>query len=118
LQIPASGGQANSDLRLQISPCGTTTDTDEAQAASAGMDRLLQGVNPPPTRTAVRYGGATGLLVHEPQTPPNGVTAIVLAHAGTVLKILALGKDLAADQRQALESLRFVPRAGPFPPSN
>ena len=118
LQIPAAVGQGDNDLRLQISPWGTTTAAGAAWAASAGMDRLLQGVNPPPARTAVHYGGATGLLVSEPQIPPNGVTAIILAHAGTVLEILAQGKALAPDQRQALASLRFIPRAGSFPLSN
>jgi len=46
------------------------------------------------------------------------VTAIILARAGVAYKILAPGTTLAPDQRQALDSLRFIPRVGPFPAAN
>lgn len=46
------------------------------------------------------------------------MTAIVLAHAGAVYKIIAPGAALAPDQRRMLASLRFIPRVGPFPPQN
>jgi hypothetical protein len=117
LQIPAPPGRPDNDGRLDIASWGTTTDRDDARAAAAGMNRLLKGMKAPVTRVPVRYGGAPGVLVRGLPIPPAGVTAIVLAHAGAVYKILAPGKNLAPDQRQALASLRFIPRVGPFPPA-
>ena len=117
LQIPASPGRPDNDGRLAIASWGTTTDRDDARAAAAGMNRLLKGMKAPVTRVPVRYGGAPGVLVRGLPIPPAGVTAIVLAHAGAVYKILAPGKNLAPDRRQALASLRFIPRVGPFPPA-
>src|ERR671934_385693 len=117
LQIPAPPGRPDNDERLNIASWGTTTDRDDARAAADGMNRLLKGIKVPVTRVPVRYGGAPGVLVRGLPIPPAGVTAIVLAHAGAVYKILAPGKNLAPDQRQALASLRFIPRVGPFPPA-
>ena len=117
LQIPAPPGRPDNDERLNIASWGTTTDRNDARAAAAGMNRLLKGMKAPVTRVPVRYGGAPGVLVRGLPIPPAGVTAIVLAHAGAVYKILAPGKSLAPDQRQALASLRFIPRVGPFPPA-
>ena len=117
LQIPVPPGRPDNDERLNIASWGTTTDRDDARAAAAGMNRLLKGMNARVTRVPVRYGGAPGVQVRGLPIPPAGVTAIVLAHAGAVYKILAPGKNLAPDQRQALASLRFIPRVGPFPPT-
>ena len=117
-QTPAPG-QGDAEERLLIAPWGTTTETDEAKAATQGMDRLLQGAHMAnATRVPVSYGGAPGVLVRGLPGGPAPVTAIVLAHAGAVYKILAPGDALAADQRQALASLRFMARVGPFPDAN
>jgi hypothetical protein len=122
LVIPPAQPAGDSTIRLVIGSWGTTTDPDAAQAASAGMDRLLAGLGTLPTpltRSVVTYGGAPGVMVHG---LPGGLggpsTAIILAHDGALYKILAPGSALAPDQQYALESLVFIPRVGPFPPAN
>ncbi len=103
-------------LRLSISSLGTTRNKDEARAAAAAMRALLRGIRVPVMLVPVRYGGAPGLLTHMAASP-RPVTTIVFAHAGAIYKILAPGRSLAPDQSQALTSLRFIVRIGPFPPS-
>jgi len=120
LIIPsANPGAGDSSIRLVIGSWGTTTDLDDARAASAGMDRLLAGLGNLPARSTVNYGGAPGVMVHGlPGGLSGPTTAIILAHDGALYKILAPGNALAPDQQYALESLVFVPRVGPFPPAN
>lgn len=109
-------GQANADQRLSISALGTTADRDDAQAANVAAEREIRQSNAsvPISRQQVRYGGAAGVLLRG--MPSNGpVAAIILARAGALYRILAPGNALAPDQQQALQSLRFLPRVGPFP---
>jgi hypothetical protein len=103
--------------RLYLSSWGPATSTDAAQAANAGMDRLLQGL-PTLDRIAVQVGGAAGVEVHNVPGGPTESTAIILAHGGVLYKILLPGTTVTADQQQAVNSLRFIPRVGPFPPAN
>ncbi|MGI8915055.1 MAG: hypothetical protein ACR2JY_14935 [Chloroflexota bacterium] len=118
---PANSAVTDSIIRLVIGSWGTTTDPDETRAAAAGMDRLLAGLGALPrpiTRLAVSYAGAPGVLVHGlPGGLSGATTAIILAHDGAAYKILAPGNALAPDQQQALDSLRFIPRVGHFPPA-
>jgi len=107
-------------VRLSIASWGTTSDRDDARVAAAGMDALIGSTNSAPsfTRVPVHFLGAAGVLVSGLPSSPGPVTAIILARAGVAYKILAPGATLAPDQRQALDSLRFIPRVGPFPPAN
>lgn len=110
--------QANFNQRLDITSWGTWRKKRAAVAASAGMDRLLRGLRPHSVPRKVRYGGDPGVLVRILATGPGPETAIILAHDGSLYKILAPGAHRARDQRQMLATLRFITRVGPFPPSN
>jgi len=107
-------------VRLNIASWGTTSDRDDARVAAAGMDALIRETNSARSfaRVPVHILGAAGVLVSGLPGSPGSVTAIILARAGGAYKILAPGATLAPDQRQALDSLRFIPRVGPFPPAN
>ncbi len=113
-------GAAYNVVRLNIASWGTTTDPDDARAAAAGMDALIRSTNSARSFAGVpvHFPGASGVLVSELPSSLSPVTAIILVRAGLAYKILAPGAALASDQRQALDSLRFIPRVGPFPPAN
>jgi len=116
---PSPSGPANPDLRLVIRPYGITADMDDARAASAAADAETRaaGAAGTITRIPVRYAGTPGVLLRG--VPSNGpVAEILLAHAGAVYRILASGNELAPDQREALDSLRFIQRRGSFPSAN
>ncbi|MGI8915051.1 MAG: hypothetical protein ACR2JY_14915 [Chloroflexota bacterium] len=105
--------------RLSISSWGTTADTNEARAAAACMDQLLQGdTQAGAPRIKVNYGGKPGVMVRDLASGPGPVTVIMLVRSGAAYKALAPGSVLAPDQQQALASLRFIPRVGPFPLAN
>lgn len=112
--LPSHG--RGSSFRLDIASRGTTTDMNDSRAAAAGMQRLLRAERQRAQLIPVHYGGAPGLIASGLHSSPVEVTALVLAHAGAVYKILAPGSGLAPDQRQMLATLRFIPRVGPFPP--
>lgn len=107
-------------VRLNIASWGTTSDRDDARVAAAGMDALIRSTNSARSfaHVPVHFLGASGVLVSGLPGATGPVTAIILAHSGVAYKILAPGATLAPDQRQALDSLRFIPRVGPFPPAN
>lgn len=107
-------------VRLNIASWGTTSDRDDARVAAAGMDALIRSTNSTRsfTRVPLHFLGASGVLVSGLPSSPGPVTAIILARASVAYKILAPGTTLAPDQRQALDTLRFIPRMGPFPPAN
>ncbi len=107
-------------VRLNIASWGTTSDRDDARVAAAGMDALIRETNSARSfmRVPVHFLGASGVLVSGLPGGTGPMTAIILARAGIAYKILAPGATLAPDQRQALDSLRFIPRVGPFPPAN
>jgi len=107
-------------VRLNIASWGTTSDRDDARVAAAGMDALIRSTNSARsfTRVPVHFLGASGTLVSGLPSSLSPVTAIILAHVGVAYKILAPGVTLAPDQRHALDSVRFIPRVGPFPPVN
>lgn len=107
-------------VRLSITSWGTTSDRDNARVAAAGMDALIGSTNSARsfTRVPVHILGASGVLVSGLPSSPGPVTALILARSGVAYKILVPGTTLAPDQRRALDSLRFIPRVGPFPPAN
>lgn len=116
-RIPGAG-QANADERLIVRSLGTTSQTNDAQAAAAVADQEVQASGNPSvvSRRMVSYAGEPGVLLRG--LPSNGpVAEIILAHQGVVYRMLAPGNALTANQQRALESLRFIPRIGPFPPT-
>lgn len=107
------------NIRLLIGPDGTTKNRNAAHAAAAVAQKLISGYRGlHPTRYAVRYGGAPGVLIRGLPGGPGPDAFIILAHQGALYSIIAPGARLAPDQQQALASLRFIPRVGPFPPAN
>ncbi len=109
------------NVRLLIGPDGTTRDRNDARAAAAAAQKLIASYRGHihPIRYAVRYGGAPGVLIRGLPGCECGPDAfIILAHQGALYSIIAPGTTLAPDQRQALAGLRFIPRAGTFPPAN
>lgn len=113
---PSRGPDYN--VRLLIGPEAITHDRNAAHAAATAADRLIAGYrgHVHPTRYAVRYGGSPGVLIRGLPGCECGPDAIIiLAHRGAVYSIVAPGTTLASDQQQALATLRFIPRAGPFP---
>lgn len=111
LVVPTGEGNP----RLLITGLGTTTDTNESRAAILAADRLLHGITLPVTRQPITVAGAPDVLLRglPAQTPS---IQLVIAHAGALYRIIAFGGErLHADQQQALSSLRFIPRVGPFP---
>jgi len=115
-----TAGATSRVVRLNIASWGTTSDHDDARVAAAGMDALLRSTNSarPFARVPVHFLGASGVLVSGLPSGTGPVTALILARAGVAYKVLAPGVTLAPDQRQALDSLRFILRSGSFPPAN
>jgi len=107
------------NIRLLIGPDGTTNDRNDARAASAAAERLVSGYRGiHPTQYSVRYGGTPGVLIRGLPGSPGPDAFIILAHGGALYSVILPGAVLAADQRQALASLRFIRRVGPFPSAN
>jgi hypothetical protein len=108
-------------IRLVIRSDGTTRERNDVRAAVAAANALTRGysrfaMRPPLVRVPVQYGGAPGMMIRNLHS--TMVLEIVLAHRGALYYILAPGSQLAGDQRQALASLRFIARVGPFPGAN
>lgn len=109
--------------RLIIASDGTTHERNDARAATAAANTLTRGyrrlrMRPPLIRIPVRYGEAPGIMIRNLPGQPTLVVVIVLAHHGVLYRIVATGATLALDQRRVLNSLRFIPRVGPFPSVN
>lgn len=115
--IPARNGVDASD-RLIIRPWGTTGDATDRRAASAGMSRLAAEFRMHVALQPVHYGGAPGFVTRSLPPTPLPAADIVLAYDGAIYLIIVPGTSLASDQRDALRSLRFIPRNGPFPSAN
>jgi hypothetical protein len=109
----------NDAVRLQITSWGATRDKNAAHAAVTGMKLLIRGTRAKGAFPciAVHYGGAPGCLVFGVPSSPAPLTAIILSHHGFLYKILAPGPRLSSSQHQMLNSLRFIPRSGRFPPA-
>lgn len=111
------------NVRLIIGSDGTTGEKNDVRAVGQAANALTRGysrlrMRPPLVRVPVRYGGAPGVMILNLPGQPTLVIVIVLAHRGALYRIAAPGATLARDQRQALGSLRFIPRVGLFPPAN
>jgi hypothetical protein len=110
-------------IRLVIRSDGTTRERNDAHAAVVAANALTRGYSrlamlPPLVRVPVQYGGAPGIMIRNLPGQPTMVLEIVLEHRGALYSIIAPGSHLASDQRQALASLRFIARVGPFPGAN
>jgi hypothetical protein len=67
------------------------------------------------TQTTAHYAGSPAVVLHGLPGSPEPAINIVLAHGNHVYLIIVPGRQIAADQRAALGSLRFIPRTGRFP---
>jgi hypothetical protein len=107
-------------IRLIIRSGGRTSDRVDAHAATNAAIRLIAGyvTRVSVTRVPVEYGSAQGVLIRGLPGSPGPYAFILLAHLGALYSIIAPGSHLASDQRQALASLRFIARVGPFPGAN
>jgi len=111
------------NARLIIASDGTTQERNDVRAAGQAAGGLTRGysrlrMRPPLVRVPVRYGGSPGVMILNLPGQPSLVVVIVLAHHGALYRIVAPGATLGRDQRQALGSLRFIWRLGPFPSAN
>ena len=107
------------NIRLIVGPDGATRDRNDAHAATAAAGRLVAEYRSiHATQYLVVYGGAPGVLIRGLPGSPGPDAFIILAHGGALYSIIAPGAVLAVDQRQALASLRFIRRVGPFPSAN
>jgi hypothetical protein len=111
------------NIRLIIASDGTTRERNDVRAATQAAGAFIRGysrlqMRPPLVRVPVRYGGAPGVVILNLPGQPTLVTVIILAHRGALYRVVAPGATLDLDQREALSSLRFVSRVGPFPPAN
>ncbi len=105
-------------LGLGMIPAGTTAEHNDARAVAAAVQRSLRGIPFTVTRAPLTIGGAPAVLL-APMPGAGPTVEIVLAHQSALYTILAFknrdSDPLRPDQLQALASLRFIPRVGPFP---
>lgn len=107
----------NYHLRLVIAPFAITSSGNDTYAARLIAGKLIQANRVPTAKqTVVTYAGSRGVLVRGLPGGPGPSADIFLARNGHVYQIIAPGASLAPDQRQALASLRFIPRSGNFLP--
>jgi hypothetical protein len=109
-------GRQDMDLHMGIEPFGTTTARDALAAAEAGADATTQGVTLPLTRTTTSVGGLPAVRLRGLPGAPDFGQEIVVAHGGLLYGIYTFDNSrqaLTPGQRQALASLRFIPRTGP-----
>ena len=103
---------------LVIEAVGLATSCSDAQAATAVAEALAKTTHTSfPTPPRLRYvAGAPAVFLSGVPSPQPSVQ-VVVAHHGAVYQLIFPGAahNLKTDQRQALASLRFIPRSGPFP---
>ena len=115
---PAVQNSKGYPLGIGIIPVGTTSERDDARAAAMAAQQAIRGLHFTVARSPLTIGGAPAVLL-APMPGQGPTVEIVLAHHGVLYTILAFkNRDddpLRPDQRQALASLRFIARVGPFP---
>lgn len=116
-------------LRLVIEPFALGSGANSGRAAAWMATKIIgaEGVRGA-TRFAVSYAGTRAVLVRGLSGGLRPSVTIVLARQGDaanpgnayreegIYRIIAPGRSLAPDQRQALASLRFIHRTGYFLP--
>ncbi len=115
--ITKAGGE--SDLRLSVQPLGTADTSDEATAATAAADQVVQrgGDAASVTRTPITVAGSKGVMLQGMPGPAN--VQIVLAHGGALYDVVTFDSNaLQPDQDQALASMHFIARSGSLPSAN
>ncbi len=111
-------GRQNATLHLIVEPVGLAQNCGDAQAAPAVADALTAGTNSsrPILRDRNTVAGAPAVFLSGlPGAGPS--VQIIVAHHGAVYHLIFPRRALQPDQRLALSSLLFIPRAGPFPRS-
>ncbi len=115
----ASVGQPDATLHLVISALGPADTRDPGAAAAAGADAETQGVTIPVTPTATTVAGIPAVVLQGTPGGPAFGQEMLVAHDGLLYGIFTFDNArtaLTTAQRQALASLRFIPRAAPHPP--
>ncbi len=115
----AVAGQPDATLHLVISALGPADTHDPGAAAAAGADAETQGVATPVTPTATTIAGVPAVLLQGIPGGPDFGQEILVAHDGLLYGIYTFDNArtaLTPAQRQALASLRFIPRDGSHPP--
>ena len=115
----AVAGQPDATLHLVISALGPADTGDPGAAAAAGADAETQGVTTAVTPTATTVAGVPAVVLQGTPGGPAFGQEILVAHDGLLYGIDTFDnarRALTPAQRQALASLRFIPRAGPHPP--
>jgi hypothetical protein len=114
-RLPNKGLSYN--VRLIIQPYAVTSVQNDARSAQLIAAKLIRAERATSvTQLPVRFAGSPGLLLRGLPGGPGPALDIVLAHQKAVYLIIAPGTGLAADQRQALASMRLIPRTGHFLP--
>jgi len=115
----AVAGQPDATLHLVISALGPADTRDPGAAAAAGADAETQGVTTAVTPTATTVAGVPAVVLQGTPGGPAFGQEILVAHDGMLYGISTFDNArtaLTPAQRQALASLRFIPRASPPPP--
>src|SRR5579872_2333279 len=111
---PGSHGPSY-NLRLIIDAFAVTSFANSRRSAQKVVDNLISAERVREvSQSAVHYAGTFGLIVAGLPIGPTPAREIFLARHQYVYQIIAPGQSLGTDQRTALNSLRFVPRRGPF----
>jgi WD40-like Beta Propeller Repeat len=113
-------GRDEAMLHLSITPLASTTACSDAQAvvAVAIATSRIPHYPEPITDTPMIVAGAPAIALSGLPGEPDFGQEIVLAHGGLLYGIYTFDDSrtaLTPAQRQALASLRFISRSGPFP---
>lgn len=106
-------------LHLVIDSIGSTQACGDAQATATAarvISRAAPYFHGPIMRRRLTVGGAPAIaIIGLPGSATYGLT-IVITHHGLLYRMDTFGsKALTVSQQQALSSMRFIPRNGPFP---
>lgn len=92
-----------------------TLSMDSRQSAQQVAMKLIRAESAPAAfGSPVHYAGSYGLIIRGLPGGPTPAQDIILGRHQYVYQMIAPGKTLVADQRAALNSLKFIPMSGLF----
>jgi hypothetical protein len=113
LVLPGSGLSYNLRLVIRAAGVGSLSGSQAARLIAGKLIAAERATGV--TQTTAWYAGSPAVVLHGLPGSPGPAINIVLAHGNHVYLIIVPGRQMAADQRVALRSLRFIPRTGRFP---